>query len=357
MIGSLVLLCTLFTIIGVLIKPRFDTFKSRNIPHHSWNWHDFKLYRKVHFNHVLQKVYDASKSHGPVYGFFLGFTPLFMVNDLKLWRTICIKDFDYFVNRGLYHSNRAEDTVDENLLTMSDEKWRRMRQKMSPQFSSGKIKAMLPSFLEISNTLNQVLFEASQKSIDWSSHDVFQRFTSDLVGRCAFGLDCNGLRSPEGEFLKFGRIAAKSASDLSTLQGLFKMECKEFCRFLGLSRYPRLVAEFFSHVVKQTVEFREQNKVAKEDIMNALIKLKNAEEEDEKLTVDQITAQCYIFFVGGYESASSSLNYIFYYLAIRLDLQRRVREDIKSVLKGYDGQITYEALQEMSTLEKFILGG
>lgn len=77
---------------------------------------------------------------------------------------------------------------------------------------------------------------------------------------------------------------------------------------------------------------------------------KECEENGEKFTIEDVAAQCFLFFIAGFETSSTATTFAFYELAKNIDIQNRARNEVKEVLKRYDGKITYEAIQEMKYL-------
>ena len=69
-----------------------------------------------------------------------------------------------------------------------------------------------------------------------------------------------------------------------------------------------------------------------------------------------LTAQCFVFFIAGFETSSSTLSFILYLLAEHPDVQRKLQNEVDLVLEKHDGEITYEALREMHYMEKVFNG-
>lgn len=69
-----------------------------------------------------------------------------------------------------------------------------------------------------------------------------------------------------------------------------------------------------------------------------------------------IAAQCFIFFVAGFETSSGSLSFILYELAEHPNIQKQLQEEIDRVLASHDGEITYDSLQEMRFMDKVFHG-
>lgn len=59
-------------------------------------------------------------------------------------------------------------------------------------------------------------------------------------------------------------------------------------------------------------------------------------------------------FVEGYETSSSVLGFAIYEMARNPDIQQRLYEEIEDVLAKYNGEFTFEALQEMEYLDNVI---
>jgi hypothetical protein len=72
--------------------------------------------------------------------------------------------------------------------------------------------------------------------------------------------------------------------------------------------------------------------------------------------MDSLAAQAFVFFLGGFETSSTTMMFCMYELSLHQDMQDRVREEIDDVLQKHDGKITYESIQEMEYLDKVVSG-
>lgn len=74
------------------------------------------------------------------------------------------------------------------------------------------------------------------------------------------------------------------------------------------------------------------------------------------LTVEQIAAQCFVFFLAGFETSSTTMTFCLYELVQNLDIQEKLRNEINTVLEKHGGKLTYEAIMEMHYMDKVING-
>jgi cytochrome P450 len=72
--------------------------------------------------------------------------------------------------------------------------------------------------------------------------------------------------------------------------------------------------------------------------------------------MNSLAAQCFVFFVAGYETSSTTMMFCLYELSLHQDIQDRVRAEIDVVLQKHDGKLTYEGIQEMEYLDKVVSG-
>lgn len=126
--------------------------------------------------------------------------------------------------------------------------------------------------------------------------DIAARFTTDVIGSCAFGLDCSSLEDPKSEF----RNNAKKVFDDPKYPQIvvqFFLMFKNLARKMHVVLLRKDTTSFFMNVVKDTVEYREKHSVQRNDFMHLLIQLKNKGALDGesvnigKLSLEEVAAQ------------------------------------------------------------------
>ncbi|GAB0100088.1 hypothetical protein DMENIID0001_160720 [Sergentomyia squamirostris] len=315
--------------------------------------------KKYHTTEIFQMFYRKFKGTSPVMGFYATAAPQALLMDLDLIQRICIKDFQYFNDRAQYY-NIDDDPISAHLFNIDGERWKTLRAKVSPTFTSGKMKMMLPTMIDVAHNFHMTLFEKIEDSAEVEVKEMLSRFTIDVIGSCAFGLECNSFKDPDNEFLLMG--------DKAFATPWWKVIRFNFCSsFVSLSRKlhikltDRDVSEFYNGVVRDTIKYREENAVQRNDFLNLLMKLKDRGtledgpvNEAGKLTLEEIAAQSFVFFLAGFETSSTAMTFTLYELAKHPEIQATARKNVTDTLKKHDGKFTYEAAMEMSYLDQVI---
>ncbi|KAH8277617.1 hypothetical protein KR018_002238, partial [Drosophila ironensis] len=322
---------------------------------------------KYHFRDINQRIYNKFKGKTPIVGMFVFIKRTAMILDLDLIKNVLIKDFHHFQDRGVF-SNPRDDPLTGHLLTLEGEEWKSMRQKLTPVFSSGKIKNMSGVVVEVGHRLVEAMDKevtnAAVEDGDVEIKDLCARFTTDVIGSCAFGLECNSLSDANAEFRSKGRMIFEKPRH-SLLVHMFVISNAGLAKKLHMKLVHDEVTEFFLSAVKNTVDYRIKNNVKRNDFIDQLIELRAEDQEAAKkgkgidlshgLTLEQMAAQSFVFFVAGFETSSSTMSFCLYELALNQDIQERARTEIERVLSCVEGGvITYDALAEMTYVEQVI---
>lgn len=71
--------------------------------------------------------------------------PVLIVRDMDIAKAILIKDFEHFIDRRqLGVGNKANRYFNDMIVMLTGERWKKMRTILSPAFTSGKLKSMMP---------------------------------------------------------------------------------------------------------------------------------------------------------------------------------------------------------------------
>lgn len=352
---------TVLTIIGSLIvviylwiKKRYSFFKEKGFPYKKpiFPFGNIKgVGQEFNATELFQKLYDELKGQGPACGVYFFITPNIMITDLDVIKDILIKNFDIFHNRGTYFNER-DDPLSTGLFNLEDQAWKKMRVKLTPTFTSGKMKIMFDTVVDIASNM----LKDFKEDEDIEIKDTLNNYTIDIIGNVAFGLEMHAISDPNSKFREMGKKVFKPDGKFF-LKAFFLTSFKKLGRMLRMKFFPADVTEFFMGNIRETVEYRIKNKIERNDFMNLVLKMyTNGEKEEDKITMNELAAQCFLFFVAGSETSATTGAFAFYCLALNQDIQNTLRDEIQSTIKKYDNQITYEGVNEMKYLQMVVDG-
>ncbi|XP_970556.2 cytochrome P450 6a2 isoform X1 [Tribolium castaneum] len=346
-----VLVFLIIVVVFLYYKWAFTYWHRRNIPYLEPSFPFGNLpnlfQRKENIGLTVEKFYNEMKrrkwKHGGVY--FL-VSPVYCVIDLEYVKNIMNRDFEYFTNRSIYY-NEKDDPLSAHLFAIGGQKWRNLRTKLTATFTSGKMKAMFQTLLECeTNLLKQI--EDCNNPINIK--EILSCFTTDVIGSVGFGLECKTFEEKNSPFRIYGKKVFKDSVLRSLKRAFLTSNFPELARKLGILAFPSEITDFFLKVVADTVKYREENNRSRNDFLQLLIDLKNS----GTLSLEEIAAQCFLFFLAGFETSSTTMTFALYELAQHQDIQDKVREEIDAVLKKYGGKITYEAIHDMKYMNQVI---
>ena len=129
---------------------------------------------------------------------------------------------------------------------------------------------------------------------------------------------------------------------------------------------PPFMREFCLNMVTKTIEHREKNNIVRQDLMQYLIQLRNNAEisvegeewkinasgkSKKSMSYEEIASQVFIFYIAGSETSSSVVAYTLYELTQNEELMIRAQKDVKETLEKHHGEVTYEAIMDMSFID------
>ncbi|XP_067009335.2 probable cytochrome P450 6a14 [Anabrus simplex] len=354
----------------------FGYWKKKGVPHLKpepffGNMKELTLLR-TSLPELFQKIYHQFESHRYA-GVYQSRVPSLMIRDPELIKSILVKDFQHFPHRGL-KVDENRDPLSANLFNLGGYKWRMLRTKISPTFTSGKMKMMFQLIEECAQQLREYLAEPAEKEREVEMKEILAKFTTEVIGTCAFGLQFNAIEDPHSEFRRMGRAVFKPTL-MSNVRRFTLAFIPELAKIFNISFITKDVTDFFLKAVKETVTYREENNIRRNDFLQLLIDLKNKghldgdneldksketsevskESEDKfELSDNLLAAQVFLFFLAGFETSSTTMSFCLHELAVNPDIQTKLQEEIDSFSAESGGKITYDGIHKMQYLDKVV---
>lgn len=346
------------------LKKKFAYFEERGMPYIKPSWLMGNLGgvgKTVHLIDIVRKVYDNARGKDVMSGFFTLFNPTLVITDLELAKQIMIKEFNNFTDRGMF-VNEKDEPLTGHLFAMKGEKWRFLRNRLSPVFTSGKIKSMYHTISDKGDNLINAI-EVASKSGSIDVKNVTNRFTVDVVSSVAFGMEANTLNNEHLEILQIMKqVSGEEAPPVIIFLLLFAFP--NVAKFLKICQFRASVTKFFNEVLGGNILEREKSGVVRNDFVNMLVQLKTkgyiegevSTAEARKLTLDECVAQGFVFFLAGSDTTSVAISYAITELALNTDIQDRLRKEILEMSAAEKRKLTYDNINEMTYLNQVING-
>ncbi|KAI7815702.1 cytochrome p450 [Rhyzopertha dominica] len=344
-----VLLLQLFVVVlcvYLYFKWCFTYWRKKGVPtietHFPFGHLSPTAFGKLNINEALKQYYDTFRGRSQSYGglYFLN-GPVFFPVDVALVRDVLTTNFHHFENRGAYRSKKYP--LSDNLFLENGMVWKFMRAKVTPLFTSAKLRSMFGAVQMCCGDLQRAVQE--QAGVYFEFRDLASRYNIDVISHLMLGLHGGALLNQDSEFQ---RIANKIVhhTPWEIIKTILTSNMRNPGNLFKLSVINKEVEQFFRAVVKTSK--RSNHNIVTQHFMKLM--------EDGQISEDEVTAQLFLLFVAGFETSSSLLTFALYELAKNQKLQDALREEIMSGSGSDAEEYDYDKLLALPLLEKVIKG-
>lgn len=171
-------------------------------------------------------IYDLyTQTSEPFVGVYLFFKPALLIRDAEMVKNILTTEFQSFHDRGTY-CDPIRDPMSANLFSLPGEAWKSLRNKLTPAFTSGKLKGMFPSIHSIGEELIMYMKSFAEKGEVIEIADYAGRYVVDCLATVAFGLEgVSTINNPDHEF----RTTGKKSNENDTLINIVRRSATFVC--------------------------------------------------------------------------------------------------------------------------------
>ncbi|XP_064612373.1 cytochrome P450 3A9-like [Liolophura sinensis] len=309
------------------------------------------------------------KKYGPVYLNWLARTPELMISDPDMVKEIFIKQFPNFVNRTVVRGTVSLSKIESQQLTiLEDDHWKFVRATLTPAFSSGRLREMVPILQGCLNNLQDVIFEGSKEGKSVEMKKIFQNFTMDAIATTAFGIDTNLQKNSDDPFAKLlETMFQKRISFLMFLNMMFPplTWIMEYFEISAMPKETRDAMDAIIQNIRSNISERKEKNIKRRDLLQLMMDaqiddldpsaidtkvLENDIQKQRKgLTETEIMAQSVVFLLAGYATTAGTLGMLAHSLAVNPDCQEKLIEEIDRELKNENP--TYENVMNLQYLD------
>ena len=140
------------------------------------------VFNRKYVGFLHKDFYDFFRSKGSKHGGVYIFNePVYVAIEPDIIKHILIKDFQHFTSRGISVGENVEPLA-ANLLNLNGPKWKFLRSKLTPTFTSGKMKMMFENVKKCANEMIDVLKDMAPNQQPIDMKDILARYTTDVIG-------------------------------------------------------------------------------------------------------------------------------------------------------------------------------
>ncbi|XP_055589827.1 probable cytochrome P450 9f2 [Uranotaenia lowii] len=349
------------------------------------------LFRQRDMPSQIQIYYDTFPD-AKLIGLYDRMNPIYLLRDPKMIKKLGVKDFNYFPDHAPFMTNGKDEEdsgkslFGNSLFSLRGQKWRDMRATLSPAFTGSKIRHMYEFVAKCGQSMVQFLkAEAVQgKELELDMKDVFSRFGNDVIATVAFGIEVDSLRDRENDFYVKGKQLLRFDSILVLVKMISIMMMPKLMEKLGVDFVDPKLTQYFKNMITDNMKQRQAQGIIRNDMIHMLMEVKKGslKYQDEEMSVkdagfatveestvgkashtrvwkdNELIAQCFLFFLAGFDSISSAMCFLAYELCLNPEVQQRLYEEIVETDRSLNGKpLSNEALQKMVYMDMVVSEG
>ncbi|CAC5390967.1 CYP3A [Mytilus coruscus] len=308
---------------------------------------------------------ELVRKYGNVVGVYQGHIPSLLVADPEMLKVIFVKEFSNFPNRFI--PVKPTERMLAGVALAQGTHWKFLRSTLSPTFTVGKLKLMVQKIDKCCQALVDNIRSQRGDKHPVDMKELCGAFTMDVIASTAFGIEVNSQREPNNRFVYYGKKAA--VGQLATSFAVFIMMFPFLKNVIGAillkGRVGKDVIEFFDTALRSAIDLRKEGKEQYQDFLQLMINARHKDDHQENqssgdmqsyknrgLNEMELKSNAMTFFLAGYDTTANTLSFACHALATNSDVQKKLIEEIDTVLCGEKPQ--YEDISKLQYLERFV---
>lgn len=310
--------------------------------------------RERAFGVAVSDLYNVTTR--PYIGMYAFTRPAVLVRDADLVKQVLITECEHFYDRGVY-VNEKKDEMSATLFSLRGQDWKKLRQKMTPLFTTGKLKGMFPTFQQEIDKLDRHIEQRVDAGEIVEMKSTLLMYVLNVIASVFFGLQVDCFKDPDNEW-KTVHSKINTPDFLSNIRTAIIFLAPGLVDLFNIPMIPSDIREYFVRITRETIQYREENNVRRNDFMQQVIDMRKEDKASgaKVLSVEKIAGNSFLFFTAGTEASSGTAAYILYEVAKDMKIQKKLQTEIDEVLAKNGGEITYDAIGELKYLDLVVKG-
>ncbi|XP_066912280.1 cytochrome P450 6B7-like [Clytia hemisphaerica] len=332
--------------------------------------------QKIAFAELTDHAYNSFPDAPLVGCYGIWGDPYIVIRDLDLAKLVLVKNFDTFIERKPLQKNPISPHSKNNryiqmmLTELRGQQWKTVRSSLTPIFTSGKLKAMVPLIHKIADHCDIFLEQNIGQEIE--GKELMKNFALDVIVSTGFGYESDSINEPENMFkTNANTLLGKTMTPSIFMKFMLYMFWPSMFKWLDMDVLDRKSEDFFAAIVLKAMKDRQESGLKRNDFIDTCIDILKKEisttdgeestndtQPESELKKDEveriIIANSLVMFLAGFDTASTAASMMLYNLAKNQDYQERLYQEIQETMEstGSD-QADYTTIMNMTYMEQF----
>ncbi|CAG7640967.1 unnamed protein product [Allacma fusca] len=303
--------------------------------------------------------------------------PALFITDLELAKRIYIKDFDHFINRRGMEVEKQDPHFYWTLANQTGDKWKNLRSRMSPTFTTGRIRRMFNIFDSSAKKMVKHINQEVRTNNEIELRPILQDLAMDVIASAAFGIETNLFEDRTSLFIKMGKDIQQTFAGKNLFKFFLISMSPKLGELLNIKITNDDADRFLSKLIVDSLKHREKTNEKRDDFLQLMMearqgKLKAEDESqldayekaaklkdvpvDSDLVFDDdlIIAQSMLFFLGGFDTLDGLLSFVVYELGVNPDIQEKLYQEVKAGVDENGGEFSYDIVNNLEYLDMII---
>ncbi|KAH0631995.1 hypothetical protein JD844_019971 [Phrynosoma platyrhinos] len=222
----------------------------------------------------------------PIARFYDGRVAQIGVTDPDIIKMVLVKEcYSVFTNRRTFGPTGK---MEKGVFFAQEEQWKRIRTVLTPAFTSGKLKEMLPIVQHCAKNLITCLLEKAEKGEPVEIKEVIGPYSMDVATSSSFGVSMDSMNNPQDPFVKEAKklVTINFMSPLNTVICIFPWLIPILNK-INVSMFDTDAVEYFSKAILKIKAKREQgHEKGRVDFLGVMIESQKTEAKPKSNDTD-----------------------------------------------------------------------
>lgn len=303
---------------------------------------------KESLGEYARRMYNECK--GRYLGLYFFDNPVLLIKDLEIAKDILVKNSHVFPHRNFANDVPSDPIGTCNLFFLHAPASVTVRKKLTPCFTTGKIRSLFLTTQKNCQQLLQYMEKKRETSDVIDTEEMFVKFVINSVIESFLGVDAEAFTNEDSPFLQFFKENAAGYDLRGDIVRVLSIVSPDLVQLLNLHVLPkstiRFVVNFYEKISKERIE----NKISRPDLIEMIMEAiadENLKNVDKNKWLGQISGTLF----AAYETSTISLTFLIYELAKHQEIQEKARKEAFEALQK-DGEFNYDNVKTLEYLEK-----